>query len=100
MNRSVLRSSVSIVFLIAITLVLFCGVFNQSHASSSLTFTEIGAATGVTEPTDTNGSSVADFDGDGLEDLILVGYLPSLNRSSLKLFRNNGNGTFTDVTNS
>ena len=38
------------------------------------------------------GSAVGDYDNDGDQDLYVIGYLRSL------LYRNNGDGTFTDVT--
>ncbi len=38
------------------------------------------------------GVAIADYDNDGLPDLLLTGYPRSI------LFHNNGNGTFTDVT--
>ena len=45
---------------------------SATPAAAQLTFTEIAGSAGVTTPIDSNGSSVADFDGDGLEDLVLV----------------------------
>ncbi|MDQ2731801.1 MAG: CRTAC1 family protein [Armatimonadota bacterium] len=39
-----------------------------------------------------HGCSVADFDNDGFKDILVTGY------GEIHLFRNNGNGTFTDVT--
>ncbi|MEW6127588.1 MAG: FG-GAP-like repeat-containing protein [Acidobacteriota bacterium] len=98
MDIRVFSKSLLMVLVFSFTVVLICGVIKPSSASASLTFTEIGASAGITEPTDANGSSVADFDSDGLEDLILVGYLPSVTGNTLKLFHNNGDGTFNDVT--
>ncbi len=40
------------------------------------------------------GAAVADFDGDGKPDL----YLTSVRGGASRLYRNNGNGTFTDVS--
>jgi hypothetical protein len=38
------------------------------------------------------GAAVADYDGDGFEDIFITGFWKCV------LYRNNGNGTFTDVT--
>jgi hypothetical protein len=58
------------------------------------TFTEVAAAAGVNDPGGTSGVCAGDFDGDGLFDL----YSVNINSPSNKLYRNLGNGTFTDVT--
>jgi uncharacterized membrane protein YraQ (UPF0718 family) len=57
------------------------------------TFTDVAAVAGLAEPdVASNGACAADYDGDGDQDLYLTKYGPS------KLFQNNGDGTFTDVT--
>ena len=57
------------------------------------TFTEVAAAAGVDDPLGrSNGGCGADYDNDGDQDLYLTNYGPS------RLFRNNGDGTFVDVT--
>ena len=38
------------------------------------------------------GTCIADYDNDGFQDLYVTAYGPNV------LYRNNGNGTFTDVT--
>ncbi len=56
-------------------------------------FEEIAAQAGVDRiPFYGMGAAVADFDNDGFQDLLITGY------PSVALFRNNGNNTFTDVT--
>jgi hypothetical protein len=40
----------------------------------------------------------ADFDGDGYIDVITTGHYQTLTRSITQLWKNNGNGTFSDVT--
>ena len=63
-------------------------------------FTEVAAAAGVntTSPTirDGFGSAFGDYDLDGDLDLFVAGW--EQNSDGNRLFRNNGDGTFTDVT--
>ena len=60
------------------------------------TFTDVTAQAGVAGDGDTSsfktGVAVGDYDGDGYLDLYVTALGPNI------LFRNNGNGTFTDVT--
>jgi hypothetical protein len=57
------------------------------------TFTDVTAQSGLDMPTGYGqGVSVADFDNDGWPDLYITGY------GGNHLFRNNRDGTFTDVT--
>jgi hypothetical protein len=59
------------------------------------TFTDVAAAAGVDLPgTWGSGAVFADWDGDGDADL----FVGAIEGDGAKLFRNNGNGTFTDVT--
>ena len=74
-------------------------------------FTETGAAAGVTLPLESFPTWFFDYDNDGWEDLLVVGYgitdvgdvaadylgLPSQGERT-KLYRNRGDGTFADVT--
>ena len=56
-------------------------------------FTDVAATAGVQDAThDGSGVAVADFDNDGDKDLFLA------NGDADVLFRNNGDGTFTDIT--
>lgn len=61
------------------------------------TFTNVAAAAGVTTTNpnrgDSYGAAFGDYDLDGDLDLAVSGYF-----GASKLFRNNGDGTFTDVT--
>jgi tetratricopeptide (TPR) repeat protein len=58
----------------------------------NISFEDIAAKAGVDKVSAGRGSGWADYDGDGDLDLVTVGtYQP------LSLFRNNGDGTFTDV---
>jgi enediyne biosynthesis protein E4 len=56
------------------------------------TFTDVTAEAGLTANIFGMGIAVADYDGDGYEDILLTGY------GKCMLYHNNGNGTFTDVT--
>jgi hypothetical protein len=56
------------------------------------TFTDVTKPAGLTVDSYGMGVAIADYDGDGFEDLYLTALGPN------HLFHNNGNGTFTDVT--
>jgi hypothetical protein len=58
------------------------------------TFTDVTKLAGVPGPRWGTGCAVADFDGDGREDLFVTGW------GGNKLYRNRGDGTFEDVTES
>ena len=63
----------------------------RNNGSGALT--DMAAAAGVDDPTGRgNGGCAADYDNDGDRDLYVTNYGRS------KLFRNNGNSTFTDVS--
>ncbi|RKU24133.1 hypothetical protein C6503_01505 [Candidatus Poribacteria bacterium] len=87
------------------------------------TFTDVAEAAGVTEPRWSSSCAFADYDGDGNLDLYVVNYIvfdidenpwcglkekgiraycepDNFPAQSDTLFRNNGDGTFTDVTKS
>ena len=59
------------------------------------TFTEVGASAGVADAGSSQGTAWADYDNDGDLDLFVAN-----NGGLNRLFRNNGNGTFTDVADS
>lgn len=67
-----------------------------SSAALSQTFTDIAASAGVDSGADWQGVSFADFDNDGDEDIFIVRH----DGPPGALYRNNGDGTFTDITNS
>jgi enediyne biosynthesis protein E4 len=56
------------------------------------TFTDVTKPAGLAIDCYGMGVAIADYDGDGFEDLYLTALRPN------HLFHNNGNGTFTDVT--
>ncbi|PKP18792.1 MAG: RNA-binding protein [Bacteroidetes bacterium HGW-Bacteroidetes-23] len=58
-------------------------------------FTEVGAAAGLADPIQTWSSAWADYDNDGDMDVLIGSYVTN---EAHKLMRNNGDGTFTDVT--
>ncbi len=87
------------------------GVWNQSvqpgqnklyHNNGNGTFTDVAVAAGVNLPTvGTQGAwsaSFGDYDLDGDLDLVHGGFVGGSSAASNRLFRNNGDGTFTDVT--
>jgi len=56
------------------------------------TFTESGAAAGVNDGAQSWSSAIEDYDNDGFMDILLSNI-----SDTNKLFRNNGDGTFTDI---
>lgn len=59
----------------------------------NMTFEEVGAAAGIDSTGRTRLAVAADFDNDGHTDLFL-----GCHEDASRLFRNNGDGTFSDVT--
>jgi hypothetical protein len=80
--------------------------FTNVTAAAGITFTHVNGAFGKKYLPETMGSGVAflDVDGDGYQDLLFVngkswpGQPASQTRSTPALYRNNRNGTFTDIT--
>jgi hypothetical protein len=76
------------------------GFHKLFHNNGNNTFTDVAAAAGVkttaTSREDGWGASFGDYDLDGDLDLMVGGHAP--NNEGNRLFRNNGDGTFTDVT--
>jgi len=76
----------------------------DATASAGLQFRHNSGAYGGKLLPETMGSGCAfiDYDGDGWQDILLVNGMDwpghSKQRSTLRLYRNNRNGTFTDVT--
>ena len=76
----------------------------DATASAGLQFRHNSGAYGGKLLPETMGSGCAfiDYDGDGWQDILLINGMDwpghAKQRSSLKLYRNNRNGTFTDVT--
>ncbi|MFD2568970.1 FG-GAP-like repeat-containing protein [Pseudotenacibaculum haliotis] len=73
----------------------------SNFATAQFTFVHKGSLAGFAELKENNGVSVADYDGDLDLDVFVVakGYDDNGKPETIsKLFRNNNNGTFTDVT--
>lgn len=71
--------------------------YNELHRNNGDgTYTEVGDAAGLRDPLQTWSSAWGDFDNDGYMD-VMVG-ANSLSDGGHKLMRNNGNGTFSNVT--
>jgi len=72
------------------------------HNNGNGTFSEVASAAGVAfaDPTSESAwtSVFGDYDLDGDLDLFVGGFASSPSNSEHHLFKNNGNGTFTDVT--
>src|SRR5437588_12717325 len=68
---------------------LYPALYRNNH---DRTFTDVTAKAGLNINLFAMGAAVADYDGDGFEDLLITGYGRCI------LLHNHGNGTFTDVT--
>lgn len=79
-------------------LLIFIAVFSQGNAQS---FKKSQVLSRLNTAIENNGVAVADYDGDLDLDIFVVAKakdVPNIRKTHSKLFRNNGNGTFTDVT--
>jgi enediyne biosynthesis protein E4 len=77
--------------------------FTDVTAAAGIHFTQNAGRTGKKWLPETMGSGVAffDADGDGRPDILLINgsdWIPHGRRTTAALYRNNGNGTFTDIT--
>lgn len=62
-------------------------------------FTEMAISAGIADLDNNRAVAVGDFDNDGFQDLLVSTYNPiPILRKKNKLYRNNGNGTFTLLT--
>ncbi len=68
-------------------------LYTGRTAPSPVTFTDVAPQLGMAALSRGRGSAWSDYDGDGDADLFTVGI-----KDPHHLYRNNGNGTFTDVT--
>jgi hypothetical protein len=69
-----------------------CKLFrNELVPSGKLNFTDVTAQSGINFRGYGMGAATGDYNNDGFEDLLVTGY------NSRALYRNNGNGTFTQV---
>ncbi len=65
---------------------------NEQVPSGELRFSDVTESAGVGHPGYGMGAAVGDYDGDGDPDLFVTNFGPNV------LYRNNGDGTFSDVT--
>ena len=72
---------------------------NQLKETGTLSFVDVATTAGVQNTTNTYGSQFVDMDNDGKLDLVVTGANidGTTTASPTKIYRNNGNGTFTDV---
>ncbi|MBB4078756.1 hypothetical protein GGR28_001373 [Lewinella aquimaris] len=76
-------------------------LFGLLPTASAQPFTQVNLAAGLGHISDNNGVAVADYDRDGDEDIFLTGYhsfVEGADSTWNRLMRNEGDGTFTDVT--
>ena len=66
---------------------------DEGVGTSPVTFTDVASSLGVATMSRARGSAWGDYDGDGDADLVAVGI-----RHPHSLYRSDGDGTFTDVT--
>ena len=74
---------------ILISMLIFCLL---SSASADIRFEEVSQESGITRIGESWGNAWGDFDGDGYLDLWATNH-----KHKPSLYRNNGDGTFTDI---
>ncbi|NMH28124.1 FG-GAP-like repeat-containing protein [Flavobacterium silvaticum] len=67
------------------------------HNNGNGTYTEMAAAAGINDGSQSWSTAVEDFDNDGDMDLLLSNVGSSEGNDHNKFYRNNGDGTFTDI---
>src|SRR6202171_276285 len=94
---------------------LFAGLFGEPSAPLGFSFADVSSAAGIQfqhnsgafggkflPETLGSGCAFLDYDNDGWQDILLVNGMDwpghKRQKSTLRLYRNNRNGTFTDVT--
>jgi len=74
------------------------GEANRLFRNDPEGFTEVGVEVGLADPGQGRGLALGDYDGDGDLDLYLVNEAERNVEGGNRLFRNDGNGRFTDIT--
>lgn len=83
--------------------IMFCSILSFAQIMQSQTFERIENFAGLDLSEENNGVAIADYDGDGDLDLFVVAKAvdeAGVAKSHSRLFSNNDDGTFQDVTNS
>ena len=72
---------------------------NMLKETGTLSFADVASSAGVQSTSNTYGSQFIDMDNDGKLDLVVTGAQNDTTDvgNPTKIYRNNGNGTFTDV---
>ena len=78
--------------------VAFSGERNVLYRNNGGTFADVTAAAGMTTNRNSTGIAWGDYDNDGLLDLYIARGTIASGSLGNTLYRNNGDGTFTDVT--
>jgi hypothetical protein len=80
--------------------VVLCGIsaFSLCCDAGAQTFRDVSAAAGFFGENSSWAAAWADYDRDGDVDVITLGHVQQETGSITQLWRNNGDGTFTDVT--